>query len=79
VLDVDNAVLHHHKAAPAPDANATLTLTKAIFLKLMTGTAGVKNTLLSDDLHVAGSRIDLLRFFALFDKAPGTFAIVTRD
>ena len=31
----------------------------------------------SSDLRVGGSLIDLVRFFSLFDKAPGTFAIVT--
>ncbi|HUN68947.1 MAG TPA: alkyl sulfatase dimerization domain-containing protein [Burkholderiales bacterium] len=77
VLWIENAVLHHRKAAPAADANATLTLTKPIFIKMMAGTAGVKDTLLSDDLKVTGSKIDLVRFFALIDKAPGTFAIVT--
>jgi alkyl sulfatase BDS1-like metallo-beta-lactamase superfamily hydrolase len=77
VLWIENAVLHHKKAAPAADANATLTLTKELFIKMMAGTAGVKDTLLSDDLKIAGSRIDLIRFFILFDKSPGTFAIVT--
>jgi alkyl sulfatase BDS1-like metallo-beta-lactamase superfamily hydrolase len=77
VLWIDNAVLHHRKAAPAADANATLTLTKAIFIRMMAGTAGVRETLLSDDLKVTGSRIDLVRFFRLIDKAAGTFAIVT--
>ena len=77
VLWIENAVLHHKRAAPAPDANATLTLTKPIFIKMMAGTAGVRDTLLSDDLKVDGSRIDLVRFFALIDKAPGTFAVVT--
>lgn len=79
VLWIENAVLHHKKAAPATDANATLTLTKTIFIKMMAGTAGVKDTLLSDDLKVDGSRIDLVRFFALIDKASGTFAIVTKS
>jgi len=78
VLWIENAVLHHKKAAPAADANATLTLTKDIFIKMMAGTAGVKDTLLSDDLKVTGSKIDLVRFFTLIDKAPGTFAIVTK-
>jgi alkyl sulfatase BDS1-like metallo-beta-lactamase superfamily hydrolase len=78
VLWIENAVLHHRKAAPAADANATLRLTKPIFIKMMAGTAGVKDTLLSDDLKVEGSKIDLVRFFSLIDKAPGTFAIVTR-
>ena len=78
VLWIENAVLHHRKAQPAADANATLTLTQPIFIKMMAGTAGVKDTLMSDDLKVEGSRIDLVRFFTLIDKAPGTFAIVTK-
>ena len=79
VLLIEHAVLHFKQAAPATDANATLTLTKPIFIKMMTGTAGVQDTLLSDELEVDGSRIDLVRFFTLIDKAPGTFAIVTTE
>ncbi len=78
VLWIENAVLHHKKAPPATDANATLTLTKSIFVKMMAGTAGVKDTLLSDDLKIDGSKIDLVRFFTLIDKPTGTFAIVTK-
>jgi alkyl sulfatase BDS1-like metallo-beta-lactamase superfamily hydrolase len=78
VLWIENAVLHFKKAAPANDADATLTLTKPIFIKMMAGTAGVKDTLMSDDLKTSGSTIDLVRFFSLIDKAPGTFAIVTK-
>jgi len=79
VLWTENAVLHHRVAKqPDPEANATLTLTKPIFIKMMAGTAGIKDTLLSDDLKTSGSRIDLVRFFSLIDKAPGNFAIVTR-
>ncbi|MFH1671826.1 MAG: alkyl sulfatase dimerization domain-containing protein [Pseudomonadota bacterium] len=77
VLWIENAVLHHKKAAPAANANATLTLTKEIFIKMMAGTAGVKDTLMSDDLKITGSKIDLVRFFMLIDKSPGTFAVVT--
>ncbi|MGZ5215713.1 MAG: alkyl/aryl-sulfatase [Caldimonas sp.] len=78
VMRVDNAVLHFEKAAPAKDANATLTLTRGFFLKMMTGGSGAKDLLLSDQTKIEGSRIDLGRFFALIDKAPGTFPIVTR-
>ena len=77
VLWIENAVLHHRKAPPDKEASATLTLTRPVFVKMMTGTAGVKDTLLGDDLRVAGSRIDLIRFFGLIDKAPRTFPIVT--
>lgn len=77
VLWIENAVLHFRNAPPAADANATLTLTKGIFVKMMAGTAGFKDTLMSDQLKVAGSKVDLIRFFLLIDKSPGTFPIVT--
>jgi alkyl sulfatase BDS1-like metallo-beta-lactamase superfamily hydrolase len=76
VLHIDNAVLHFRKAAPAADSNASLTLTKPIFLKMVTGTASIKDTLFNDALKVDGSTLDLVRFFRLIDKAPGNFAIV---
>lgn len=79
VLWIENAVLHYKKSAPAAKADATLSLTKSIFLKVITGTAGIKETLLSDDVKVSGSTLALLRFFGLLDKAPGTFAIVTPE
>lgn len=75
-LWVENAVLHH-EALDGQPADATLKLTHPLFLKLVTGTAGVRDTLLSDDLDVDGSRIDLVRFFTLLDKPDGKFAIVT--
>ncbi|MES2490738.1 MAG: alkyl sulfatase dimerization domain-containing protein [Pseudomonadota bacterium] len=77
VLWIENSVLHHRKAPAASDANATLQLTHEIFIKMMANTASVSDTLLSDDLKTSGSRIDLARFFSLFDKAQGTFNVVT--
>ena len=78
VLAIENGVLHHRAAPPAADANATLTLSKAFFLRMMTGQAGAKDLLLSDQTKIAGSTIDLAKFFAMIEKAPGTFPIVTR-
>ena len=77
VLWIENAVLHHKKAAPSATANATLTLTKEIFIRMVAGTAGVRDTLMSKGFRITGSRIDLIRFFSLIEKAPGTFPIVT--
>jgi alkyl sulfatase BDS1-like metallo-beta-lactamase superfamily hydrolase len=77
VLWIENAVLHHKKAKPATDANATLTLTKPFLIKMLVGQAGVKDTLLSDDLKISGSKTDLIRFFSLFDKSFEAFPIVT--
>ena len=78
VLWIRNAVLHHRKAPPAGEAGATLTLTKDLFIRMMAGTAGAKDVLLGDQARVSGSRLDLIRFFRLFQKADGTFPIVTR-
>jgi alkyl sulfatase BDS1-like metallo-beta-lactamase superfamily hydrolase len=78
VLRIENAVLHWRKAPAQKDANATLTLTKAFFLQMVTGSAGAKDLLLSDQTKIDGSTIDLGRFFSMIDKAPGTFPIVTR-
>ncbi len=77
VLWIEHAVLHHKKAPPAGDADATLALTHEMFVRIVSGAAGAKDLLLSDDVKVTGSRVDLGRFFGLLDKAPGTFAIVT--
>ena len=77
VLTVQRSVMRHAKVdKPAADANATLTLTKPFFLRMVTGGAGAKDLLMSDEIKIDGSKIDLGRFFALLDRVPGTFAIV---
>ena len=76
VLELKNSVLRHYKRDPDPDANVTLRITHDVYLKMATGKVGIKDTLFTDDLKVEGSRVDLLRFFRLFDKPDGTFNIV---
>ena len=75
-LWLENAVLHSEKLNQQV-ANVSLTLTHELFLKLVTDQAGIKDTLLSDDLDVEGSRLKLVKFFTLFDKPDGKFPIVT--
>jgi alkyl sulfatase BDS1-like metallo-beta-lactamase superfamily hydrolase len=77
VLELKNSVLRHYERDARPDANATIKITHALLLQLLTGTAGLKDTIFSDDLKVEGSRLDLVGFFRLFDKPEGTFNIVT--
>ena len=77
VLWLENAVLHHRKGPAAADANATLMLSKQLFLKMMTGSVKLTDLLLGDELKTSGSKVDLVRFFSLFDKAKGIFPIVT--
>jgi len=77
VLTLENGVLHHHRSPPDLDANATVELTHDLFLKMLVGQAGIKETIFSDDLKTSGSRIDLIRFLLLFDKPKANFNIVT--
>ncbi len=77
VLELKNSVLRHYKRDPHPDANVTMKLTHELYLKMVTGKAGLKDTLFSDDLKIEGSRLDLVGFFRLFDKPDGLFNIVT--
>ncbi len=77
VLELKNSVLRHYKRDADPEANVTIELTHDLFLKMLTGKAGLKDTLLSDDLQIDGSRLDLVSFFRLIDKPKGTFNIVT--
>jgi alkyl sulfatase BDS1-like metallo-beta-lactamase superfamily hydrolase len=78
VVTIDNAVLHHHgRPAPDPNAAATVQLTRDFLVGLVTGRVGLREALLSDDLHVEGSRMELLSFFALLDRTDPAFPIVT--
>ncbi len=77
LLTIDNAVLHHKSSTPDASADATLKLTHDLFVKMLTGQAGVKDLLLSDELEIEGSKLSLAEFFSLFDKPEGKFAIVT--
>jgi len=77
VLELKNSVLRHYERDAHPDANASLKVTHELYLKMLTGQAGLKDTLFSDDLKIEGSKLDLVSFFRLFDKPDGTFNIVT--
>jgi len=77
LLSLNNAVLRHKKVAMNTPADATLNLTQALLVDIITGKAGLKDTLFSDDLSVVGSKLDLAGFFSLLDQPKGTFNIVT--
>jgi alkyl sulfatase BDS1-like metallo-beta-lactamase superfamily hydrolase len=77
VLELDNAVLHHHRGEPVADADATVRLTRDLLIRLGIGEAGLKEVVMSDALEVEGSRLKLLSFLSLLDKPDGRFPIVT--
>lgn len=78
VLRLRNGVLRHRAAPEDPAADATLRLTHAVFLDMMTGQAGAGALLTSDEVTIEGSTLDLGRFFRLVEKPPGNFPILSR-
>jgi len=77
VVELVNSVLHHRRAAPALDADATVHLTRELLVRLAAGQAGLKDLVFSDALQVEGSRLKLLSLLSMLDKPDGRFAIVT--
>ena len=85
VLYLENSVLYylaeqawqasHDKQAS--EINATLNVKHELFIDMLIGRAGLKETLFSDDLTIDGSKLDLLSFLSLFDRPAGDFNIVT--
>jgi alkyl sulfatase BDS1-like metallo-beta-lactamase superfamily hydrolase len=77
LLEVKNSVLHHRPSTAGSEADATVTLSHDMFIRMLTGQAGLRDLLLSDELELSGSELDLLKFFSLLDKPDGRFNIVT--
>lgn len=77
VVEIENAVLHHHEGAPREDANATMKLTRTAWDQIVTGKASLPGHLLSGEIDLDGSRLDLIGFFATLDTFAPDFDIVT--
>jgi alkyl sulfatase BDS1-like metallo-beta-lactamase superfamily hydrolase len=77
VLELENAVLHQREGSPAADANATVRITHPLFVKMLTGGAGIREILFSDEVAVEGSKLDLVEFFSLLERPNDAFNIVT--
>jgi alkyl sulfatase BDS1-like metallo-beta-lactamase superfamily hydrolase len=76
-LWLENAVLHAERGAPDPAAVATVRLTRPMLVRLVTGQAGLRELVFSDDLAVEGSRLQLLSFLGLLERPGKPFPIVT--
>ena len=77
VMSLENGVLHHRQALPETGANASVELTHDLYLQLAINKLSIKELVMSDDVKFTGSKIDLIRFFALIKQPAGDFAIVT--
>lgn len=77
LLTLKHSVLHNRLVNEETPADATLNLTRSLFVDLLIGRAGLKELLFSDEISFEGSRLDLIGFFSMLDKPQGRFNIVT--
>ena len=77
LLFTRNSVLHFHEIDGSESADATVRLTHQLFIDMLIGKAGIKQTIFSDDLSFEGSIVALLKFFSLFGEQNTSFNIVT--
>jgi alkyl sulfatase BDS1-like metallo-beta-lactamase superfamily hydrolase len=77
VLRIKNSVFHHTTGTVNTEANASIAISHSLLTDMLTGSAGIKDILTSDELDIQGSTIDLIQFFSLFEAPETTFNIVT--
>ena len=77
VLRLENAVLHHKRSAPDPEASATLDLTYELFLGIFTGQVDMAEAAAAGKLELDGNLEDLIQLFSLLTRPQGFFNIVT--
>ncbi|MEE3169831.1 MAG: alkyl sulfatase dimerization domain-containing protein [Pseudomonadota bacterium] len=77
LLTLNNSVLRHRLASADTPADASLSVTRPLFVDLLIGHAGLKELLFSDEIQFGGSRLDLIGFFSLLDKPEGRFNLVS--
>ena len=77
LLMLNRSVLRHRTTDADTPADATLSITRPLFIDLAVKEAGLKELLFSGDVQLDGSKLDLLSFFSMLDNPEGKFAIVT--
>ena len=77
VIELSNGVMHHRLADAMDDADATVRLTRAFWMRLLSREAGLLDMVGSEDFAVSGDRRALYGFFALLEQPDPDFAIVT--
>ena len=68
----------HSKGQAQANADATVKISRADWDGLITGTVTLANLILDGAIDIDGSRLELVRFFALLEQPTQTFPIVTR-
>jgi alkyl sulfatase BDS1-like metallo-beta-lactamase superfamily hydrolase len=79
VLELANSVLHHKEGKPVPNADASVRLTRAFWLKFLGRRTGLEELVFSNELDIDGNRLALLSLLGLLQPPQPEFAIVTPE
>ena len=77
VVSLSNGVMHHRQDQAEEAADATVTLTRAFWMRLLQQEAGLMDMIGSEEFAVQGDRLALLGFFAMLEQPQADFPIVT--
>ncbi len=77
VIVISNGVMHHRRGNAADDADATVSLTRNFWTRLMRQEAGLLDMLGSEDFSVDGDRRALYGFFGMLEQPDSDFPVVT--
>ena len=77
VVELSNGTMHHRPGDAAGNADATVELTRAFWMRLLQREAGLVDMVASEEFAVTGDRAALYGFFALLEQPDPDFAIVT--
>jgi len=78
LLTLENSVLRHESVAAidVADVDALLSLPHHLFIDILVGDAGLKETVFSDALAIEGSKWAVISLLSRIDRQSGTFNIV---
>lgn len=77
VVNIENSVMHHWRMDGVPEADATVTLTRGFWMKILSGQASIRELVFSDEIDIDGSKLKVLSFFSMLDRGVPGFPIVT--
>ena len=77
LIEVSNGVMRHYRGRQTDQPDATVTLTRDFWMRLIGDDAGLVDMITSQDFAVEGDRTALLGFFALLQDPQPDFPIIT--
>jgi alkyl sulfatase BDS1-like metallo-beta-lactamase superfamily hydrolase len=77
VLTLENCALTYVAGKQVPDADATITLTRAGFDAITLGHTTIEDEIQAGRITILGDTLSLAKFFSLLDVFTGDFNIVT--